>query len=490
MKLKTALSYFSKAELGDLGRVLDSGILGNQESLAVCFHACVRLGRETPEWGEMDLATALFPDKDPIQKVKYLRTRTSALLRFVEKYLAWKEFESDEVLQASCLVTALNRRGWENGYREAYRAAITWIESAPLKGFGHYAVEMKLFQGHLEVMGYVDAKKENFFFQGAMDSLDSAYLIKKFSLAAKAVSQDRLRQIAHRYSLLPEIEAWVKCNQESIDPLVYLHYLLYKLSAQVGPESDAWYFSAKRLYFSKIDQLLVTQRFEAQDQFICLVNYCVLRGNMKSKAFTTELVSLYKAGLEAEIGLVDGKIEPHDFINAFSVFLFAHDRHAITWLFDRFGGRIIGESALATRHHCMGWLLFWDGRLEAANESLHNALNSPPKRKNPQFEVDIRAQLARVSYCLGDYPSAMMHVHSLLARIKEKGHFHPEKVASFRQFATIFVDLCRTANSRSRRKQEKCASLRRKIASIQSPYFASAWVSGQLDRLQGSSPNP
>lgn len=485
MKLKTALSYFSKAELMDFGRVLNSGILGNQESLAACFHACVRLGQENPDWGEMDLALALFPGKGPAKMVKYLRTRTSALLRFVEKYLAWKEFEADEVLQASCLVTALNRRGWKNGYREAYRTAITRIDAAPLKGFGHYAANVRLFETNLEAVGSHSPNRQDLSFQGAMFSLDMAYMTKKFSLSAKAKSQDRLRQTTHQYALLPELEAWVECNNGSIDPLVYLHYQLYQLSVQAGPESDTHYFSAKQLYFSKIDQLLATNRFEAQDQFICLVNYCVLRANMKSKLFIRELVLLYKAGLDAEIGLVDGKIEPHDFINAFSVFLFAEDRQAITWLLDRFEGRILGESALATRHHCLGCLQFWDGKMEAASESFHNALNSPPKQKNPQFEANIRAQLARVSYCLGDYAAAKMHVRSLLIRVKEKVHFHPEKVVSYRQFATIFMDLCRAASTHHSRQQEKCASLRQKIASTQSPFFASKWVSKQLDYIQG-----
>ncbi|MEY3444693.1 MAG: hypothetical protein RLZZ519_2974 [Bacteroidota bacterium] len=483
MKLKTAFSYLTMAELKHFGRVLDSGLLGNQEALAVCFRACMQLAGEIPEWGEVELAAVLFPGKDPIQQVKYLRTRTSAMLRYVEKYLAWKEFDSDPVLKASCLVMSLNRRGWKSGYQEAYRTAITQLNEAPLKGFLHYAAEVGMFDGYLEAFGQ-SGRAGQPSFQAVMDSLDAAYLMKKYSLATKAASEDRIRQTSHRYTFLPEIESWMASHGSTVSPLVYLHSLIYRLTASVGPESDNYYFSAKHLYFLMIDQLLATQRFEAQDQFICLVNYCVLRSNMKSMAFRLELVNLYKAGLNAQIGLVDGEIEPHDFINAFSVFLTAGDREAIVWLFQSFGQKIRGESALATRHHCNGWLQFWDGSFEEACESLTKALHAPPKRKDPQLEVELRAQLARAKYCLKEYSEAILHAKSVLDQIKEMTFLNSEKATSFRQFALIFVELCRAANARNIQKKAKCASLLRKISETKVPFFASLWVKPQLQMLE------
>jgi tetratricopeptide (TPR) repeat protein len=483
MKLKTALSLFTSAELKELGKLLDAEIFGNQAAIATCFHACTKLMRTGNAWTEADLSRALYPTKNPATNQQYLRTRTSALMRTLEAYLSWKTFQQDPVLQASCLVTALNQRGWESGYRHAYTAALDMIDQAPLRGFGHYAARVELVEGMLISQSLKPQLSSIPIFQEALDALESTYWSKKLSLVTKALVQDRTRQSTHRFLLIEDLDDIIGQPPLKDETQVQLAYCIYRMKSSVVDSSDIWYFRSRELFFDNKPPTNLRELAEAQDNFTHLVNHCVLRYNQKQVSFGAEVVQLFRRALESSIILENGTMEPHAFINAFLTFMYQGDREAMTWLISKYGNKISGNAALATRHYCLAYMKFGEGDYSLASDYLIKSLNSPPKTKHPQFEMDIHTLLARTYYMEGNYFDAEHQCHLILKYVRNIS-LEALRKQSYKTFSTYQIGLIKAAKSSNIKQQSLIQDLLRRIQETPHPFFASKWMQNELQKLK------
>ncbi len=489
MKLKTALCLLSRPELKELGKLLDVGIFGNQASIAVCFHTCTLLLSKDKIWGERELCMALYPDKDPDSHVKYLRTRTSALLRYVEQYIGWKAYQGDATLQEYCFVTALNQRGWEREYRNAYRHAIAHIEAAPLRGFAHYAMQLDLFDGQIQKESLETLNAKEPIFQSAIDALDNAYAIKKLSLASKAVSQDRLRQTKHRLNFFRDNIIWLQQEALHQSVVARLYGYLFQITAADGSLGESYYFQAKALYFSHSNDWSALGTFENQDILTIFVNYCVRRINEKELQFLAEVADFYELAINMGTLLENGKIEPHHYINAFVAFLRGGNKLALNRLSQRFGNQIKGDVALATKHYCLGYQKLFEQDFESAAQYFLNALNAPPKTKNLIFEAEIRGQAIRASFMSHDYHGAYQQAKVLQVLLRNGRSVNSMRLDAFKAFARFVAALCQAAKSVSSKRLMACKDLELKVKRYGRPFFASGWLDGELARMLGDQGN-
>jgi hypothetical protein len=480
MKLKIALSLLTTAERKEFGRLLDAEFFGNQASIATCFHTCDALMSRNPDWTETDLSRALFPDKDPTAYIKYLRTRTSALLRALEAYLAWTSFRQDPVLQATCLVRSLSQRGWESGYRQAFATAMEVIDQAPLRGFGHYAARVELVEGIVDHAVNEPDRAVTMRIQEGLNGIDNSFYIRKLSLACTAVSLDRELQVSYRLGAIPSYEAWMADGAEPKEPLVHLYFLLFKITSDSSASSDSYYFQAKELLFQNVAALVAANWSEANDALRHLINYCVSRCNQKSELFKKELAFLYQASISSGILLYDKKVDALDFINAFKVFMLADHQGAISWLLSEFGNRIRGESSKATRHYCLGYQAQQDGHFESAGDHFLNALHAPPKTKRAPFEAELLAQIARAKFNLGDSIDAEYYARHLMRKIEQGMRLDASKTKSFKTFCVYLIALCQIQKTKPSRVRNQSDQLQHKFEAEQSPFFASQWIAKQF----------
>ncbi len=484
MKIRTVLEHLTTEELAELGRVLQCGFLGNPPIVLQYYQACVHLMNTNMEWDEKQLSIQLYPEKDPSTVQNYLRTRTSKLLKYVEKYLAFKKFQNLPHFQEFCLAVSLSDRGWESDYVQVAKRIIKGVDDGPITWFPKRATRLAMLEHTVESPFQDKVLATNQIILRQLDDLDSIFIFKKLSLACHAASYDL------EYGTSIQIKGLKECIDlknglpDSVRPLIEMYALLYKITTEIDSHPDQEFQMAKALLIELSGTIEKIGSEELSDAFKHLLNYCTRRCNQKARDFTAELAELYMIGINKKILVRHGKIDGRDYINAFKAFLHAERLEKIKWLIDDWGARIQGDVGLCVKHFCNGYQMLRAAKFEEADAHFFNAYNSPPRPRWPPLEAEILAQLSRTKYLCGDYPQSQYFASTLLSKLDEWKSLDAAKATSFKIFSSYITLLCKMDRSKGAKSKKLRASLLRQLASEKRPFFAAGWVTDQANEIK------
>lgn len=486
MKVKEAIDLLNITEQQALRTALQQQQFGNQKSIAELYNACLDLAADDPNWGERELMERVYPQRQFNDYIGYLRSRTTVLVRCIEKFISLREFEQDELLQNICLLRGIQQRNWKTGYFKTYKNLLQSLEKSPLQTFEQHAAILQIEDVHLHsplATAHHDLAAP--LFQRPIDALDRAYALKKLSLACKAMSQDRSRQTLHTLAMMAPLLDWVATLEEEAVPLMHLYAGLYHIVAETGDESASHYFTCKRHLRAFWDVLRQDRLAELQDVFTYLINYCVRCINLGQSIFKQELVELYDWLLPAGILEQQGKLSQGNFRNAFVILSLAENQAALDRLMNDYAPRVGGETALATVQLCRGYDAYRRKDYERSRTAFQRAITHLPLHKDPRLEAEALAMLMLTA---GD-ENDLFELRELCKRLEKllRNHRLPKAVMlPFKNFHTWVVKLLKADRQKATMSPETIQELQDALQKPHEKIFAQIWLQQWANAIRGS----
>jgi hypothetical protein len=404
MKIKEAIGLLATVEHAPFRADLVALRFGNAPVLVDWWDACIALCKAGDDWKESDLWQRLQGTSPTKENINYLRTRTTALARCIEQFLGHVAFAADLGLQELCLLRELARRNWGAGYAATYRKMVERMDKQPLRGMEQYAAFYHSQEEHL-LSGFhaIDLDYQKPIYQGTLDALDRAYVLKKLSLACKSVTQDRRFGTMHALPMIDAVLAWVDQLESAEEPLLYLYRLLYALVSEESVSEDASRYHRVRdflqLHWKALKEASLV---ELQDVCTYLINHCVKQMNAGAETYKGKVVELYDWLLSAQVLEVQGKIDPGNYRNAFLALSGTGDNDAVERLLNDYGSHVGGDTAPTLVQFCRGMHAMNQAKWEEAASKLDKALVLLKRHADDRLEAEIRSLLARAAFASGD----------------------------------------------------------------------------------------
>jgi hypothetical protein len=208
-------------------------------------------------------------------------------------------------------------------------------------------------------------------------------------------------------------------------------------------------------------------------------------------AFTQEYIVLHEHVLGK--GLIEdreGKIDPYEFKNIFTVFLrYIGLEHAQHFL-DRYGKKVNGDktSTEAMEYFSLAQIAYARKQYDEAFTQAQRALGRLNAHSSYQLTLEVKAFAIRMAYKLGDRIYTETQSKGLIRLKARKNGIEQQKQNSFKNFADKQLKLCRIAFSKRGNKAEQLTRFLDELKHEQKAYYAKNWlineVRGRIEALK------
>lgn len=293
-----------------------------------------------------------------------LRLLCSYLVKKIENYWVWCEFQARPADHAALLLSAYRRRRLPRHFSKTLRSRRQQLETQPLRHAEHYWAQYQLEQEHYLWESSAGRTREHNL-QALDDALLGALLGMKLRQACLAIAHQAVYNTQYSIGLIePLLEEAAKPQYDQMPAVAVYRDGFLVLS---HPERHDYFQNFKQGLFSHIAHF---PKSEMRDLFLLAINFCIRQINANRPDYQVEALDLYKKGLETELLLENGQLSRFAYNNIVGIALRTEE---LTWV----------EGFVATYRH----------RLSADHRDTTYYLSA-----------------ARIAFARGHYPDALRHL--------------------------------------------------------------------------------
>lgn len=299
-KVVQVLKLLSKKEIRLLDKYVRSPLF-NQHADVICLFEYLRgvLHEGNGLLSNEAIFAHLFPGQ--VFEVQKLHHVNSYLLKLLQGFLAWLEWQEEEAEISLYLLRALRKRRLDEPFIRIFESHETSQNKQPLRDARYYNHQ---YRSHFEMVKYQSGRRsDDLHLQQLSDAQDIAYIIEKLYNACTMLSHQAVVRKEYDTGLLSRVLAYVEQSPLLEVPGVALYYHAYQ--ALSNPGEDTHFYHLKKLLHQYRGQFAVG---ELRDLYILAVNFCIRKINQGDKRFLQEVFELYKSGLDAGVFLEEGQL--------------------------------------------------------------------------------------------------------------------------------------------------------------------------------------
>lgn len=307
-KLILLFKTFTKEEFKELDRFVHSPLYNKHAGVTQLF-TCLR---KQIEGGKASLSPEkllkkIFPKGEgKAQDLYYLN---SYLLKVVEQYLAWAEWQKEEQEWGIYLLRAYQKKGLEKPFQQKFKKTVTRHRDQPLRNATFYR-QKYLLQWEEHSYSMVHGRQKGFNLQNLSNTHEQSFIAEKLKTACILLSHQAIAKQEYDNGMLEEVLKYVEQKNFAEIPAIALNYHSYM--ALTNTEDDEHFRSLKNQLLKNNDCFTLE---ELRDGHIVGINCCIRRINIGKEGFFREIMDMYKLGLELKVFLVNDQMSPPTFIN-------------------------------------------------------------------------------------------------------------------------------------------------------------------------------
>jgi hypothetical protein len=237
------------------------------------------------------------------------RNLVTKMNKLLEDYLVWLELEHAPNAHQKLLTRSFGRRNLFEQFEKSTDELSSELEKQALQSAEalRERVQLNLQYYHHEQTNKLEHLNR---LQTAMNDLDHYYFAEKLRLACDLKVFENMMIGAEPKRLMMEIQDLVSNgNLLNLSYLEMYNRILNQLERPAGLEA----FHSTITYFSGIAGQLSAA--DKQLGLVHLLNYAINQANSGEGEYLSEVLDLYKLGLEQKVLIEDGKITSNTFIN-------------------------------------------------------------------------------------------------------------------------------------------------------------------------------
>ncbi|MBI1224552.1 MAG: hypothetical protein GC192_04895 [Bacteroidetes bacterium] len=319
-KLVTFLRSFSRSDLAQFRKYLDSPFFNEKEELLKLFDVLgsVELLNEktAKDFEKTALWERLFPNL-PYDDVRFRRL-CSDLLRLAMDFMAYNQYTSSPATGQVFLLHALAGTHLEKHFDGVLRQAELLQEKAGYRDADFHYLSYMLHRRRHEHLEHVSPRKAAFDpIEKADYHLDCYYFAKKLEHYCDALGYSNIVSETAEVALFPNFLKYLEDSPYLAEPVVNAWYLIAQM--MLHPDETHFFQAMKNLLEKQASNF---QPKELQTLFIHSMNYCIdTKINHGREDYLGELFSLYRIALDREIIFDNGELNPHHYKNIITISL-------------------------------------------------------------------------------------------------------------------------------------------------------------------------
>ncbi|MCB0552555.1 MAG: hypothetical protein KDD02_03305 [Phaeodactylibacter sp.] len=308
-KLLILLNSMNEEEFLNLSKAVHSPLINTNERISQLYDY---LKDHFPDFNKAlsnqeELYHFIFPG-EPYNDYK-LRRLLSGFTQQVGTFLALLEVIRDKELEKKLVRRVLSVRNLHSLYEKEAKAGISALESSPYRDAAYFQEKVQLYDSYYYHPQTEKHTVKPSFLQDLSDSLDAWYILFKYRLAVELKNREQIFSEKYQLESMDFLEGAV-AKKVLGDNTVYQAY--QTLSQLYQHQGSAHFQSLKEAllkvigHIRKNDQLILFQQ---------LLNFAIRQINLGQSGFYTEVLGLYKLGLNYGLLTDSGRMSEATYTN-------------------------------------------------------------------------------------------------------------------------------------------------------------------------------
>ena len=320
-KLTSLLSSFSKNELIQFGKYLNSPFFNENQLLIILFDQIRPFLKNTPK-------RQAFPEKAYFWNQLYpatpyndaqLRRICSDLLKLSYGFMAHQALEKDPVQEQIYILSSLSELKLEKHFNGSARQATVLQQKSGLQNSSfHYKQFLLEQQQHTTIEQ--TKKKVNSFknLESADYQLDCFYYTQKLKHYCDALSYKNFLSLEANIKLPGDLLETIESGNYLEEISVQVYYLVMKML--LNPDEESFFHELKTLLGTTTNEF---PKSELYTLYVYLSNYCIdTKINKGRSEYFVELFEIFEVLLNKGILFSNGILDPQDYKNIITVGLY------------------------------------------------------------------------------------------------------------------------------------------------------------------------
>lgn len=306
-KLFQVLSTLSVVELRAFRKFLQSPLHNQRKDVLNLFNQLIPYINKKEGIEKSVLQQQLFPKQ--VLEIEKFDLLISYLYRLLQDFLAWKEWQADKIEVGLAFTQSIKKRGLTNLAQTNLSKLQNNLQKQPYRST-HYLQQLQAIQWQMHQVADTNQPEKNAQKWAMSTTLDQWYFVEKLKhycllLAYQQVypSQVQLPQIAH---ILQQVE---KTDQVQFS-VISVYFSCIKMLKN----------PSEIIHFQVFKNSLITQQdkfptSEFRTLLLMGINYCIKKVNDGIPDFLTDLLALYKSGIQTDSLLENGQLSRFTYHN-------------------------------------------------------------------------------------------------------------------------------------------------------------------------------
>ena len=418
-KLITILQTLSKVEWNALDKYIHSPIHNQHDEVKRLFQYLKGLKQFGSEnVNEVIVFKAVFKGEN-FDKVK-LRYVRSYLFKLVEDFLAYQEWTSFE--QQIALIRAYQKKNINKLTTSKLSQISKNEEKQPFRNASYFDRKHQL-----ELLNYTWNEKQrrrgDMNLQGLSNTLEVAFIIEKLKYSSTMLTHQAVYKTEYETGLLDTLLDYLPNSGLLEIPAIAIYY--YSYLALKKPKEE--------LYFQKLKQLIQTHamlfpQHELKNILLLAINVCIRQINTGNSFFQSELLDLYKTGLESKAFIESGTLSRWTYKNIVEIGLGLKEYDWIETFIHQYEPFIEKAYRKDIFNYNLAKLHYHRKEYDEAMQRLLD-LNE----KDLLLQLDVKRLQCKIYYELEEWKALDSHAHSfeLYVRRQKSIGYHKQNYLNF-----------------------------------------------------------
>jgi hypothetical protein len=348
-KLVQLLQTLSSKEFKKFEQYVSSPFF-NRNSRLVTLVQCLR--RAAPDFDSPSL------EKEAIFRAMYgkevefneqqVYDHISFLMRLLEDFLAFQQYEEDQGSRDAYLLRALTERKLDEHFSRSFRKARKRLNKDPFRNVAHQQKRFQLMQEATYQDAGQHKRKQDESLGETLKSLDLFFLTSKMRYTCELLNRQNIVNVSFSSEMIDRIVDFVEQpdNPYREEPAFSIYYQIYLMLTEF--EQDQHYRKLVAL-LQKHSQLFPQD--EAEGLYTYALNYCVKKSNTGRPEYIKELFSLYQQLLDKELLIVNEILDHRIYKNIVTAGLILKEYQWVGKFLDEYRKYISPEVQEAAYHY-------------------------------------------------------------------------------------------------------------------------------------------
>ncbi len=311
------LKSFSKTELRDLGKFVQSPYFNQREDVLMLFNYLAQhLGSAPILFEKEKIYTILYANK-PYDDAA-LRFTMHSLLKVIRQYLAQKEWESNDIDVQLSLAKSMRKRGFDDYFEKEMTNSEVLIKENPYRNADFHYMNYLLEIEKVDSITFM-RRKGDMPFEELFEALNSFYISGLLKNACAALYNKTTTFEKYQLPLLDTVIEWVEKNENLYENTEGVAIRIYFNALMALKTNQNKYFEVLKKLIHK--NWMLFPKSEARVLYLQAINFCIKRINANELGFLNEFFDLMQSGLENKCLFENGVLSKFTYTNAVTVSL-------------------------------------------------------------------------------------------------------------------------------------------------------------------------